>query len=393
MPELRPSLRDGPGTSRAPGRAPGPRRIPPGRRVLPAALLALLASAAPAAPPTTPTSPPLTLSRGVLLGEAPPPGPGPLLVLGGDLPTLTRAWPDWLAGAAMLEDGTTLPPGELGSRVMMALAKNPGWRALIWAARTPGRASLEGVAEVVPARVRLRVRLREEPAGVVDRQDRAFGVHLIPPGAAPVLLAWVRLEDAAGRSLARDQYVGAWAEPDPPHAAWHELQPDRAVVRGPDRPIPSEALRRFGAPRAPDAAPLAPGEPLPYEVLSRGDHARTVGKAARRAVAGAAEFRREWLRLHEEVRPIPPVPALPTGRDLVVALYLGARTTAGWKAEVSGAWLREDGAVEVWTREVPPGEGEDLAVETFPYALVRIDAPAGRRVVFRPAGGKPPELK
>jgi hypothetical protein len=95
---------------------------------------------------------------------------------------------------------------------------------------------------------------------------------------------------------------------------------------------------------------------------------------ARRATArSAVEWEKLW-RMHAGERKLPVVDF---GKEIVVAVFLGSRPTAGFAVEIVDA--RADGAaLVVHYRETRPAAGGITAqVLTSPYHIVAVPRPAG----------------
>ena len=110
----------------------------------------------------------------------------------------------------------------------------------------------------------------------------------------------------------------------------------------------------------------------PLRVLEKGDQSN-VDEARQVAVRTAAEWKTLW-RQHSPDRDQPRVDF---GRDMVVGVFLGSRTTAGFSVEIVSA-LVEQGALVVRFRETrPQSDGIVAQVITSPYHLVAIPRHSG----------------
>ena len=110
----------------------------------------------------------------------------------------------------------------------------------------------------------------------------------------------------------------------------------------------------------------------PLRVLEKGDQSN-VDEARQVAVRTAAEWNTLW-RQHSPDRDQPRVDF---GRDMVVGVFLGSRTTAGFSVEIVSA-LVEQGAVVVRFRETRPQSDRIVAqVITSPYHLVAVPRHSG----------------
>jgi PrcB C-terminal len=111
---------------------------------------------------------------------------------------------------------------------------------------------------------------------------------------------------------------------------------------------------------------------VPLRVLEKGDQSN-VDDARQVALRTAAEWKTLW-RQHSPDRDQPRVDF---GRDMVVGVFLGSRTTAGFSVEIVSA-LVEQGALVVRFRETRPQTDRIVAqVITSPYHLVAVPRHSG----------------
>jgi protease stability complex PrcB-like protein len=110
----------------------------------------------------------------------------------------------------------------------------------------------------------------------------------------------------------------------------------------------------------------------PLRVLEKGDQSN-VDEARQVALRTAAEWKTLW-RQHSPDRDQPRVDF---GRDMVVGVFLGSRTTAGFSVEIVSA-LVEQGVLVVRFRETRPQSDRIVAqVITSPYHLVAVPRHSG----------------
>jgi hypothetical protein len=111
---------------------------------------------------------------------------------------------------------------------------------------------------------------------------------------------------------------------------------------------------------------------VPLRVLEKGDQSN-VDDARQVALRTAVEWKTLW-RQHSPDRDQPRVDF---GRDMVVGVFLGSRTTAGFSVEIVSA-LVEQGALVVRFRETRPQSDRIVAqVITSPYHLVAVPRHSG----------------
>jgi hypothetical protein len=108
-------------------------------------------------------------------------------------------------------------------------------------------------------------------------------------------------------------------------------------------------------------------DPAPGRVLERGD--QTYIDDSRQALARNAA---EWTALWRQHDPDRAAPAVDFTREMVVALFMGSRSTAGYAIEIVSA-REEDGAFVVRFRERRPERGALLAqMITSPYHIIAV---------------------
>ena len=110
----------------------------------------------------------------------------------------------------------------------------------------------------------------------------------------------------------------------------------------------------------------------PLRGLEKGDQSN-VDEARQVAVRTAAE----WKTLWGQHSPDRAQPRVDFGREMVVGVFLGSRTTAGFSVEIVSA-LVEQGVLVVRFRETRPKSDRIVAqVITSPYHLVAVPRHSG----------------
>ncbi len=90
----------------------------------------------------------------------------------------------------------------------------------------------------------------------------------------------------------------------------------------------------------------------------------------------------EWQRLWQRHAPDRPLPAVDFAAESVVALFLGARNTAGYSVAVLST-TEANGVLLVRYKETVPAPGAIAAqVLTFPYHIVAIPKTSATRIEF-----------
>lgn len=110
----------------------------------------------------------------------------------------------------------------------------------------------------------------------------------------------------------------------------------------------------------------------PLRVLGKGDQSNV--DDARQV---AARTTAEWNTLWRQHSPDRDQPRVDFGRDMVLGVFLGSRTTAGFSVEIVSA-LVEQGFLVVRFRETRPQSDRIVAqVITSPYHLVAVPRHSG----------------
>ena len=106
---------------------------------------------------------------------------------------------------------------------------------------------------------------------------------------------------------------------------------------------------------------------VPVRSIEKGT--QTFIDVSRQVTAHTAE---EWSALWRQHAPNRPMPTVDFSREMVVGIFAGSRSTAGYAIEIVSAEVRE-GALVVRYRETAPGRAAVTAqVITTPYHLVAV---------------------
>jgi protease stability complex PrcB-like protein len=90
----------------------------------------------------------------------------------------------------------------------------------------------------------------------------------------------------------------------------------------------------------------------------------------------------EWTKLWQQHAPDHPRPAVDFSKEMVVAVFMGSRPTAGFSTTVTSV-TTANGALLVRYKETTPGPGTVSAqILTFPYHFVAIPKAAVTDVKF-----------
>lgn len=112
--------------------------------------------------------------------------------------------------------------------------------------------------------------------------------------------------------------------------------------------------------------------PVSFTTISQSEQSGV--EEARQVVVRTAE---EWKALWKEHGASQPMPAVDFTKSMVIGVFLGSRSTAGYKVTITGV-ESAGGGVTVTYREDRPSPRDILAqVITFPHHLVRLERVAG----------------
>lgn len=95
------------------------------------------------------------------------------------------------------------------------------------------------------------------------------------------------------------------------------------------------------------------------------------------ATAGQARTLAEWQALWKTHAPERPLPAVDFAKEMVVAVFMGTRPTAGYGIEVVGTVTRNGGVVVQYAETEPAGRAVTAQVITMPYHFAAIARPTG----------------
>jgi hypothetical protein len=120
--------------------------------------------------------------------------------------------------------------------------------------------------------------------------------------------------------------------------------------------------------------------PVPFTTLSQSEQSGI--EEARQVVVRTPE---QWQALWKEHALGRPMPAVDFTKSMVIGVFLGSRSTGGYRATIT-AIESEGASVAVTYREERPGARDILAqVITFPHHLVRLERVPGEVTFSRAA--------
>ena len=121
------------------------------------------------------------------------------------------------------------------------------------------------------------------------------------------------------------------------------------------------------------AAAVPQGQPsLSFRTLDRGTQSG-IGDARQVIIRSATE----WQGLWAEHKPTRERPTVDWGRELVIGLFVGRRSTGGFGIEILGTEARSQTLLVRYRETQPAPGGVTVQVLTSPYHLVAVEAWAG----------------
>lgn len=90
-------------------------------------------------------------------------------------------------------------------------------------------------------------------------------------------------------------------------------------------------------------------------------------------IASEEAWQTTWAQLFGCASPLPPLPAVDFGREMLVLAALGGRPTGGYTVAIHSAVVDEGAVLRVQVIEERPGRGCAVAaVATYPVAVARV---------------------
>jgi hypothetical protein len=113
---------------------------------------------------------------------------------------------------------------------------------------------------------------------------------------------------------------------------------------------------------------------------------RTVDKGTQSNIDGplqaVARSDAEWTALWKKHNFDRPAPSVDFSTDIIVAVFMGSRPTAGFAVEIVSVATRDGGLVARYRETAPPRGTVTAQVLTAPYHIVAVPASAGAVVTF-----------
>ena len=97
-----------------------------------------------------------------------------------------------------------------------------------------------------------------------------------------------------------------------------------------------------------------------------------VEQARREVIRDAASWSRLWSEIHAGRVPLPALPAVDFGREMLIAVASGTRPTAGFSIQVTGVTTRGDRLEVAVLERCPDADAIVAQVLTQPVAVVRV---------------------
>ena len=120
---------------------------------------------------------------------------------------------------------------------------------------------------------------------------------------------------------------------------------------------------------------------VPFTTITAGQQSG-VEKQREVVIRTAAEWKALWM----EHSPDEPMPAIDFSKSVVAGVFLGLRSTGGFRVTISSVDRQGKGVVVQWREQKPDSNAMVTQMLTFPFVLVRIDDAGASAVTFRRSG-------
>ena len=120
---------------------------------------------------------------------------------------------------------------------------------------------------------------------------------------------------------------------------------------------------------------------VPFTTIAAGQQSG-VEKQREIVIRTAADWKALWL----EHSPDEPMPAIDFSKSVVAGVFLGLRSTGGYRVTISSVDRQGKGVVVRWREQKPDPSAMVTQMLTFPFVLVRIDLAGASAVTFRRSG-------
>jgi hypothetical protein len=120
---------------------------------------------------------------------------------------------------------------------------------------------------------------------------------------------------------------------------------------------------------------------VPFTTITAGQQSG-VEKQREVVIRTAAEWKALWM----EHSPDEPLPAIDFSKSVVAGVFLGLRSTGGYRVTISSVDRQGTGVVVQWREQKPDPGAIVIQTLTFPFVLVRIDDAGASAVTLRRSG-------
>lgn len=113
------------------------------------------------------------------------------------------------------------------------------------------------------------------------------------------------------------------------------------------------------------------GKPLPILAEWKGAHSG-IKQSRQQVITDAKEWERLWREVHSKVMPMPVVPKVDFGKNMVLAVFMGQKPTSGYAIRIVEVVKRNGEVIASVKETAPPKDAIVLQVLTQPFHIVLI---------------------
>ncbi len=139
----------------------------------------------------------------------------------------------------------------------------------------------------------------------------------------------------------------------------------------------SSLIAALGACMSAQAPPRPPQPPAPARTIEKGDQSN-VDDAKQVLVRTDSE----WAALWRQHAPDRPKPKIDFSKEMVLAVFMGSRSNAGFSTTVTATTTVNGALVVQYAETAPPSGAITASVITFPYHIVAMPKSEIRNVKF-----------
>ncbi len=96
-----------------------------------------------------------------------------------------------------------------------------------------------------------------------------------------------------------------------------------------------------------------------------------------------SKWEKKWNKIYAGTTPQPELPEINFENEVVIAVFMGYRSTGGFRIEITGVEKSED-KFKVHVKTTSPGPGDLVTTAiTSPFHVIKVDIPGGDFVFVR----------